>query len=164
MGVGASQFRDTLVLGRPTTNLLRLISINDAPRSIGESASMNLRVSQIRGVLAVLLFGLVLVFGLSAVMAATPSCQGPVAVHQIDDAETHDVGASVCGDHACSPGPAECCPGVIGGHCGSAALGRPGEPLFPPIALEHPDWRAEAANAISGLDAEAGRRPPRFAA
>lgn len=150
--------------GRPTTNLLRLIFINDALRSIDDSASMNVPVSQIRGVLAVLLFGLVLVFGLSAVTAATPSCQESVAVHQIENAETHDVGASVCGDHGCSPGPAACCAGMIGGYCGSAALVRPGEPLSLAIAVEHADWPVEAANAVSGLDAEAGRRPPRFAA
>lgn len=157
-------FYAALVRGRQTTILLRLILINDPSRSIDDSASMNLPVSQIRGVLAVLLFGLVLVFGLSAVTAATPSCQQSVAVHQIDDAETHDVGAPVCGDHGCLPGSAECCAGMMGGSCGSTALVRPGEPLSLAIALEHAEWPAEAANAVSGLDAEAGRRPPRFAA
>lgn len=125
---------------------------------------MNLPVSQIRGVLAVLLFGLALVFGLSAVMAATPSCQESVAVQQIDDAETHNVGASVCRDHGCSSGPAKCCAAMIGGSCGLTAFVPPGEPLPRVIELEHADWLADAANAISGLDPEAGRRPPRFAA
>lgn len=124
---------------------------------------MNRLSFQIRALLAALLFGLGLAFGLSAAIGGTPPCTGPAGIHQAAQAAPV-VADAACQERGCVPNAAACCTDMIAGSCGLAALVQPGASVATIRELDHAEWLAEPTSILLGHDPQARHRPPRFTA